>query len=166
MGLLSPFVFFRNQQNFDGHGWIAQQEIEKRPHWIPLHKVLVPYAVGTGNTRTDRVNPVYAKPQSACSETYLVVGTADQKKGVIQTQLQTKQEAYNLMSYFNTRFLHLFLGLKKISLHATRSYYALVPLQSWDQPWDDERLATMYGFTKEERAYLNQAVWPHLPPSC
>jgi site-specific DNA-methyltransferase (adenine-specific) len=166
LGLQRPIRMFRNQQGFEGHGWIEHNAVPKRSHWIPLHKVLVPYAVGSGDTTSDRVNPLYAPQNSACSETYLVVGTVDQSRGVIQTQLHSEAEARNLISYFNTRFLHLFLGLKKISLHTTRNYYQFVPLQSWDAPWSDERLATMYGFTREERDYLNSAVWPNLPPSC
>ncbi len=57
-----------------GIGYISREEIPNNRDWILRHKVIVPYAVGTGDGKTDKVNPIYAGINTACTETYLVIG--------------------------------------------------------------------------------------------
>ena len=142
---------FQNKKYNHGIGYIREKDVIKNHEWIAEHKVLIPYAFGCGTTQTDRVKPIYAPPQSLCTETYLVVGAG---------LLQSEEEAANLISYCQTRFFHLFLGLKKITHHATRTYYNLVPIQDFKQPWSDERLVEFYALTPEEQSYIKTHIWP------
>ena len=50
-----------------GVGYIEKEGVLKNQHWIKEHKVIVPYAVGSGDSKTDKVNPIYAEPNSCCT---------------------------------------------------------------------------------------------------
>ena len=63
-----------------GIGYVKKEEVLKNQQWIKEHKVIVLYAVGSGNSKTDKVTPIYAEPNSCCTETYLVIGPFATKK--------------------------------------------------------------------------------------
>lgn len=145
---------YTNAQNIllyqnGGTGYIKREIIQTNTAWIDAHKVIMPYAVGSGDSKTDRVKPIYAGKNSACTETYLVVGPFDDE-----------QTCRNVMSYINTRFLHFMLTLKKNTQHATKQAYEYVPMQDFSKPWTDAELYQKYGLTAEEIAYIEKMVRP------
>lgn len=145
---------YKNEENIKlyqngGIAYFKRSEIPLNEHWIDSHKVIVPYAVGSGDTKTDRVNPIYAEPNTACTETYLVIGP-----------FRDKQRCENVISYINTKFFHFMLGLKKNTQHTTRKVYEFVPMQDFSKPWTDEELYAKYGLTEEEIAYIEKMVRP------
>ena len=132
-----------------GIGYISREEIPNNRDWILRHKVIVPYAVGTGDGKTDKVNPIYAGINTACTETYLVIGP-----------FENEEVCKNVMSYINTKFLHFMLTLKKNTQHATRGAYQFVPMQDFTQSWTDEKLYQKYGLSKEEIAFIESMIRP------
>lgn len=132
-----------------GIGYVKQEEIPINKQWIHAHKVIVPYAVGSGDSKTDRVKPIYAGLGTACTETYLVMGPFD-----------NREICENVMSYINTKFFHFMLTLKKNTQHATKKVYELVPLQDFSKAWTDQELYRKYGLTQEEIDYIETMVRP------
>jgi len=132
-----------------GVGYIEKEGVLKNQHWIKEHKVIVPYAVGSGDSKTDKVNPIYAEPNSCCTETYLVIGP-----------FATKKQCENVMQYIETKFLHFCLTLKKNTQHSTKEFYQFVPQQNFDEAWTDEKLYKKYRLTPEEIAYIEKMVRP------
>lgn len=132
-----------------GIGYVDISEIERGREWILKHKVIVPYAVGTGDGKTDKVNPIYAGINSACTETYLVIGP-----------FESEEICNNLMSYINTKFLHFMLTLKKNTQHTTKGVYQLVPMQDFSRPWTDEQLYAKYGLSKDEINFIESMIRP------
>ena len=132
-----------------GVGYIKGEEVLKNHDWIKEHKVIVPYAVGSGDSKTDKVNPIYAEPNSCCTETYLVIGP-----------FATEKRCRNVMQYIETKFLHFCLTLKKNTQHSTKEFYQFVPQQDFDEEWTDEKLYRKYGLTAEEIAYIEKMVRP------
>lgn len=130
-------------------GFIENGLISKNVDWIKKHKVIAPYAIGSGDSQTDKVNAIYAEPNSCCTETYIVLGVFD-----------TKSEAENLISYINTRFFHFLLTQLKNTQHATSKAYALVPVQNYTEKWSDEKLYAKYGLTEEEIAFIESMIRP------
>lgn len=130
-------------------GFVKKDLITKNKNWINKHKVIAPYAIGSGDSKTDKINPIYAEPESCCTETYILLGLFDSKK-----------EADNLISYINTRFFHFFLTLKKNTQHATSKVYSLVPIQDFTQSWTDEKLYKKYDLTHEEIAFIESMIRP------
>ena len=116
---------------------------------IDVHKIIVPYAVGSGNSQEDLVKPIYAEPNTCCSETYLVIGP-----------FADKEQCENVMSYIKTKFFHFMLGLKKITQHTVKDTYQFVPQQDFSKPWTDEELYKKYKLTEEEITYIEIMVRP------
>lgn len=137
--------FYANKQI----GYISRSEISKNFDWIDKHKVIAPYAVGSGDSKTDWVKPLYAEPGSCCSETYIVLGV-----------LPSKRECENLMSYVNTKFFHFCLTMKKNTQHTTREAYEFVPIQDFSRPWTDADLYAKYGLNEDEIAFIEKMVHP------
>lgn len=132
-----------------GIGYVDISEIERGREWILKHKVIVPYAVGTGDGKTDKVNPIYAGINSACTETYLVIGP-----------FESEDICNNVISYINTKFLHFMLTLKKNTQHATKGAYQFVPMQDFSRPWTDEQLYAKYDLSKDEINFIESMIRP------
>jgi site-specific DNA-methyltransferase (adenine-specific) len=130
-------------------GYIKRNEVLQNSQWIDQHKVIAPYAVGSGDSKTDLVKPIYSEPGSCCSETYIVFGPFSSKK-----------RCENLMGYINTKFFHFCLTLKKNTQHATKTAYEFVPLQNFDESWTDEKLYKKYGLTEDEIAFIESMIRP------
>lgn len=129
-------------------GYIDRNDILKNQGWIDKWKILVPEAIGVGDTNTDKVNTIISEPGEACTETYLVIGP-----------VKNKQEASNIVSYINTKFFHFMLGIKKITQHTTSKVYEFVPIQDFSIEWTDKMLYQKYSFTQDEINYIEKSVW-------
>ena len=101
------------------------------------------------DTACDWVKPIYSKPNSACTETYLVFGPFD-----------NKEACENVMSYINTQFFHFMLTLKKNTQHTTKKAYELVPMQDFSESWNDEKLFEKYDLDKSDIAYIKSIIRP------
>ncbi|SPX80978.1 Eco57I restriction-modification methylase domain-containing protein [Moraxella ovis] len=132
-----------------GIGYISRVEIPKNHDWILRHKVIVPYAVGTGDGKTDKVNPIYAGINTACTETYLVIGP-----------FENEEICNNVMSYIDTKFFHFMLTLKKNTQHTTKLTYEFVPIQDFSRAWTDEQLYAKYGLSKDEINFIESMIRP------
>lgn len=152
-------TFFKGQSNSFSNsvkvyanqtiGYISDNEIDTNKPWINTHKVIVPRAIGSGDGKTDRIKPIYAEPNSCCTETYIVFGP-----------LSSKIECNNLITYIQTRFFHFLVTLQKITMMAPKNVYSFVPLQDFTEPWDDAKLYAKYGLTNEEISFIESMIWP------
>lgn len=159
-----PFEFATNFTDFDDvqksedqaiiysfrkKGYINRNKINKNIDWVDMYKLLIPEAIGNADVATDVIKPIVGKPNTCCTETYLVVGPFD-----------NEIMAENCLSYIGTRFFHYLLSLKKITQHTTQKCYEFIPCQNFDESWNDKKLYKKYGFSEEEINYINSLVWP------
>jgi hypothetical protein len=91
--------------------------------------------------------PVVAEPETACTETYLVIGTCD-----------TEVEARNLAAYMRTRFVRFLVSLRKITQNITRDSYKFVPFLPMNYLWTDEDLYKRYGVTSDQVAFIESLI--------
>ena len=129
--------------------YVKREEIPTNKQLIDQHKLFVPKAIGSGDSKTDWVKPIYAEPNTACTETYLVIGP-----------FEDKQTCENVMSYISTKFFHFLLTLKKNTQDATKKVYELVPTQDFSKPWTDKELYEKYQLTQAEIDYIESMVRP------
>ena len=133
------------------NGYISRAKIRQNNHWVNKYKVYIAKAYGERGAFPYLVlgKPFIGEPSTCCTETYLVVGTFD-----------NREQAENLISYIKTRFFRFFVLYKKNTQNAARGVYSLVPIQDFNEPWTDEKLYTKYGLTEEEIEYIESMIRP------
>jgi len=130
-------------------GYIEKNIVEKNHDWILEHKVIIPRAIGSGDSHVDLIKPIYSEPNSCCTETYIVF-----------RPFGSLQEAENFMTYVKTKFFHFLVTLQKNTMMAPKSVYSFVPIQDFTQEWTDEKLYAKYGLDEEEIAFIESMIRP------
>ena len=180
-GLVSPKDFFTNKQQLTSSwnvysqkqternnikyylnrvmhkkdfGWINEEQIPKNKTSIPLHKVYITSAAGSGTDTQVLGKPFYGEPNSVCSQTYLVIGYNPEKHNF------TKVQCENIISYIKTRFFRYLVSIKKKTQNGPRGVYQFVPMQDFNEEWTDEKLYKKYNLTDEEIAFIESMVKP------
>lgn len=134
-----------------GLGYVSLSEIEKNKDWVKSYKVFIPRA-GSGSDAFPHPilgQPMVAPPNSACTETYMVIGP-----------YANEEKCENVVSYIKTKFFRFMVLLKKNTQDAPPRVYSFVPLQDFSKPWTDEELYAKYGLTEEEIAFIESMIRP------
>lgn len=147
-----------------GFGWMKESEVYRNQQTIPLHKVFIPEAGGSGDDPYVLGKPFYGEPNSVCSLTYICIGYDN------KTHNFSKEECLNIISYINTRFLRFVVSIKKKNQHAPKDVYQFVPLQDFtstsDIDWSqsiadiDRQLYAKYDLSEEEIAFIEKMIKP------
>jgi site-specific DNA-methyltransferase (adenine-specific) len=130
-------------------GFIKTNRINRGKEFIGKWKVYVPEAVGTGNIKSDLLNPILGEKDSVCTETYIMNGPYKNKK-----------EAENAISYIKTKFFHFLLGVRKNTQHTTQNIYSFIPMQDFSKSWTDKKLYKKYKLTKKEIDFIESMIRP------
>ena len=134
-----------------GIGYVHLSDLEKNKDWVKEYKVFIPRA-GSGSDAFPHSilgQPIVASPNSACSETYMVIGP-----------YTNKNRCENVVSYIKTKFFRFMVLLKKNTQDAPSRVYSFVPVQDFDEPWTDEKLYAKYGLTEEEIEFIESMIRP------
>ena len=89
------------------------------------------------------------KPQTVCSESYLVTGVFD-----------TEEESNNLEMYLKTKFVRFLMTQMLASMNMSKSTFAFVPVQDFKRLWTDEDLYEKYGLDNREIELIEEAIRP------
>jgi site-specific DNA-methyltransferase (adenine-specific) len=145
----SEFYYFGWQKN--GVGYIDRNTARKGIEFVDKWKVYITQAYGMGETLPTQVLnvPFVGKPNSLCTETYILIGP-----------YSTETECENVCSYIKTRFFRFMVAYKKNTQHATKGVYQFVPMQDFSKPWTDEELYMKYNLTKDEIAFIESMIKP------
>lgn len=156
-GLATNYTDFKNEKSDEYYikvyaknkkiGYEKIENINKGRELIDCWKLFIPEAIGSGNIKTDWVKPIIASPNTISTETYLAVGCCNDKK-IIE----------NIYSYTQTKFFHLLLGLRKITQHTTSKVYSFIPMQDFNESWNDEKLYKKYNLSQEEINFIESTV--------
>jgi site-specific DNA-methyltransferase (adenine-specific) len=132
-------------------------DVPKNQKTIKLNKVYIPAAAwGAAKEEDDPVLglPFVGEANSACSQTYLVVGYDPDSHNF------TKEECENIASYISTKFFRYLVSLKKRTQNGPRHVYQFVPIQDFSKPWTDAKLYKKYKLTQDEIAYIEKMIRP------
>jgi len=134
-----------------GVGYIKKDEVIKNQQWIKDWKVVIPYSSPGDDSFPHLIlsKPIVASPNSACTETYLVIGPFANEK-----------TCKNVSTYLRTQFVRFLILLLKPTQHVTQKTYGFVPLQDFSESWTDEKLYKKYGLAKEEIAFIESMIRP------
>lgn len=158
-GLKNPIICYGRAGSI---GYVDKSEIPSNQRWINVWKVYVPESNNIGTElNDDNQNSFVGKPNTICTETYLVIGAELSLK---------KISSENLSKYLRTKFARLMHSLAKISQHGTSKTYKFVPLQNFnldsDIQWNasleeiDKQLYKKYGLNDEEIAFIESMIKP------
>lgn len=134
-----------------GIGYIDRDEIKKNQHLLDRYKVFIPRAGSGSDSFPHSIlgKPFTALPNSACTETYIVLG-----------DYESEMECKNLCSYVATKFFRFLVLLIKSTQDASNRVYQFVPIQDFTEPWTDEKLYKKYDLTAEEIAFIESMIRP------
>ncbi len=133
-------------------GWISLNQIPKNQMTVPLHKVYIPAAGGTGNDSQILGRPIYGEPNSVCSQTYLVIGYDPERHNFNYDHCQ------NIISYVSTKFFRYLVSIKKKTQNGPRGVYQFVPQQDYSRPLNDEFLYERYNLSIEEIELIESSI--------
>lgn len=146
-----------------GFAWIKPSDMIKSYDVVPLHKVYIPEAAGTGNDDQILGTPFYGEPGSICSQTYICIGYDPDKN-------LSEVECHAVIKYLRTKFLRYLVSIKKNTQHGFAQVYQLVPMQDFtansDIDWSksieeiDAQLYAKYNLSDEEIAVIKSAIKP------
>lgn len=130
-------------------GWISTDNIVVNKEWVSKWKVFTSMAYGGGGKFPNQTmgKPIIAAPNSACTETYLVLGL-----------FNSKQEALNMAAYQQTRFFRFLVSLRKNTQHLSKDRFSFVPKLDMTKSWTDTELYQRYGLTPDEIAYIESMI--------
>lgn len=143
--------FYYSGWQKSGIGHIDRKFIRKNLDWINEYKIYITKAYGAGESFPHQIlnSPIIGKPNSCCSETYIVIGP-----------FGNANKAENVVSYVKTKFFRFLVSLKKITQEARRGVYEFVPIQDFSEPWTDEKLYKKYGLSEEEIQFIESMIRP------
>ena len=148
VGLLRPIKCYGK----DSVGFVERSNVRSHSEWIDSWKVLTARANNIGTElNDDNLNTIIAKPESVCTETYIILG--------VNLDLD-ETSANNLVKYTKTRFVRYMHSLAKSSQDAARQTYRYVPIQDFtnasDIDWGndvqrlDQYLFRKYDLTEDD----------------
>ena len=147
-----------------GYAWVSLSDIPKGHETIPLHKIYLPMAGGTGNDSQIIGVPFYGEPNSVCSYTYLIVGYNEKRHNF------SKNECANILFYMKSKFFRYMVSVKKKTQNTTRDLFQFVPMQDFtansDIDWSksiaeiDQQLYKKYNLTDDEIAFIESMIKP------
>jgi site-specific DNA-methyltransferase (adenine-specific) len=145
VSLKNGILLYRN----GGTSFVELEEISKNRDLVSEWKVLLGRAYGSGGSYPLQVynTPIVAPPNSACTETYLVVGV-----------FGAKSEAENYATYLSTRFARFLVSLRKNTQDMYSDRFSFVPMMKFDKPWTDDELYSHFGLTKKETDFIASMV--------
>lgn len=129
--------------------YVSRKQIARNQAAVDMHKLIIPKAIGSGNSKKDVIKPLYCEPNACCTETYLLVGP-----------FSSKTECDNVISYISTKFFHFLVTLQKNTQDAMKKVYSFVPIQDFSKPWTDIELFAKYGLTDEEISFIDSMIMP------
>lgn len=144
-GMRDPILLYRN----GGTAFVESSDIQKNREITDRWKVLLGAAYGSSGSAPIQVynTPIVAAPRTACTETYLVIGTFD-----------TEPEARNFAIYLSTKFVRYLVSLKKNTQHLYSERFSFVPNLTMEQTWTDELLYDEFALSEQERNLINSTI--------
>ncbi len=130
-------------------GYVTRNQIIINHDWIQKYKVLLPKAGDGSGSYPIQVSgkPLLAGINTACSETYIVVGVYEED-----------HSAKNLEKYLKSKFVRFLISLKKVTQDMTAKTYSFVPKLDMTIEWTDKKLYERYELTNDEITFIEKMI--------
>lgn len=158
-GIVSSFKAYKEIEFKDsikiytvnGKKYIKPEAVLRNQQWIKEHKVYISKSYGERGNYPYRflAKPFIGEPNSVCTQTYLLIGP-----------FSSENRCKNVISYIQTKFFRFCIMQRKNTQDAMRGAYSYVPIQNFDESWDDAKLYSKYDLTKQEIEFIDSMVRP------
>ena len=138
--------------------FIEDRYVERHPN-LHKYKIIVPKSNGTGAIGEVLSTPLIATPLIGITQSFISIGTFDDV-----------DQATACLKYVKTKFTRTMLGILKVTQDNSKETWRYVPQQNftinsdidWSQPISriDNQLFDKYGFSEEERLFVEEKVKP------
>ena len=115
---------------------------------INEYKVIIPRSGNPGGSILGK--PKMSEPNTCSSNTY-VVAIPPQGK-------MTVDQAENLIIYLKTKFVRYLIATKTSTQDMPPKAYEFVPIQDFDEVWNDQALYIKYSLTEKEIAVIEETI--------
>lgn len=138
-----------------GDIYLHRVSVSDKNELLKKYKVIITYAMSGGNKPTSDGNYQILSslkilnPNEACSETYLILETFD-----------NKSEAEHLVQYMAGKFSRFLLLQALTSIHITKDKFCFVPVQDYTKDCSDEFLYEKYGLSEDEILLIEKMIKP------
>lgn len=136
--------------------YINRKYIEEAP-FIDKYKVITPASGGKGEFGETLSNPIVISPEDGFTQSFIGIGVFD-----------IEEYAQNVLKYIKTKFARALLGVLKVTQHAHKEVWKMIPLQDFsdksDIDWSksvheiDLQLYRKYGLSSEEIDFIETNV--------
>lgn len=132
-------------------GYVDKSAVKQNTQWLESYKIYISFAYGAGEDFPHQIlnKPFAGDKNSCCTETYLHIGPFKDEK---ITQ--------NVLNYIKTKFFRFLVLLIKNTQNATRRVYSFVPVQDFNEEWNDEKLYKKYDLTQDEINFIESMIRP------
>lgn len=129
--------------------YIKEKDIVKNIEWKDRIKVLVSKASPGGDEYPHSIisMPRIAGKNSVCTETYLIVDF-----------VENFEQANHLVNYMKTKLFRFLMSLIKNTQNISKGVFAFVPVQNYDEDWNDRKLYDKYGITEDEVKFIEKLI--------
>ncbi len=139
-----------------GIGRISKKKISPTNKYLNKWKVIIGKATSAGaaTATKDGSRKVIAtlkilRPGSVCTFSYFIAGSFD-----------NKEDAENCKKYLSTKFARFLLLQCLSSINIAKDKFAFVPIQNFNEEWNDERLYKKYGLSSKEIDLIESMIKP------
>lgn len=138
-----------------GESYISPGIVEKGQDTVNTFRVMISQtsAEHAGEPSSDGKYKILTKsirvmtPGEVCTHSYIFAGP-----------FTTKERAENVVGYLKTKFVRFLLLQALTSIHISKSTFVFVPMQDFEEAWDDAKLIKKYGLTEKEVDYINSFI--------
>lgn len=129
--------------------WVDRSVVAANEQWLDRYKTLLHAAYGEDHDGPYSViaSPFVAEPNSACTETYLVLDTFTEGAS-----------AENLASFVRTKFCRFLIWLRMNTQHLSKDRFAFVPRLDMEHSWTDSELYHRYGLSSPEIEFIESRI--------
>lgn len=128
-------------------GYINKESITNNIESINKYKLFFTTSYSTNAIEPPEI--IIAEPNEVCTETFLMVGP-----------FKNKKEQMNCFSYMQTNFFKTLLYFGKGTMQVNKNVFGLIPMQSFLETWNDEKLYKKYGLSQEEIDFIESMIKP------
>jgi len=140
----------------DGDQFIPRNDIQKNSESVDLWKVIISKtsADHAGDSDKHGLRAMISKPRvippnSACTETYLVIDC-----------FSTHSPAGRLLDYVKSKFFRFLLSLRTPTHNISQNCFKFIPCLPLDRNWNDEILYDLFELTEKEIAHIESKIKP------